>query len=443
MKARLAVAIALAAAVGAVPVANAKTGFDTGSCALTGPVPGSGAVHLVAPTSPTAIQDAVDAAAPGDSIVIAAGVYNEAVTVTTPNLLIHGVDRNGVVLDGGNAAPDVLGKDIGIQINADNVAVENLTIHNYLEHGVRWGGDTSSGTETSVTGYWGRYITSYNNGDYGIFAKNSRCGQWDHDFGSGNADSAFYIGQCYPCDAVITNVEAAGNALGYSGTNAGGNLSLRDSWWHDNAMGIVPNSLNGEARPPQRGAIIEHNLIENNNQADAPGVGLAGGYWGSGIVIAGGTANTVIGNTVKGHHDAGIALSPLPDPNPATPTQSPLYIPTGNTVWGNHLSGNVLADLVQPLLSGMDNCWSDNDDGAGGPVTTGPPLILETVWSCALPVTPPGGDPRVELSLIVGAAGQNGRVQSDWRTWPAPAAQPTMPSSLPLTPWLPALGLTV
>ena len=46
------------------------------------------------------IQAAVDAAAEGDLVLIAPGVYNEAVDVETDNLTIRGLDRDGVVLDG-------------------------------------------------------------------------------------------------------------------------------------------------------------------------------------------------------------------------------------------------------------------------------------------------------------------------------------------------------
>ena len=47
------------------------------------------------------IQDAVDAASPGDLILIEPGIYKEAVKVTTEDLTIRGTDRNTVILDGG------------------------------------------------------------------------------------------------------------------------------------------------------------------------------------------------------------------------------------------------------------------------------------------------------------------------------------------------------
>ena len=155
-------------------------------------------------------------------------------------------------------------RGIGINVDgADGVVIENMTAHNYVRHGFYW---------TEVHGYWGRYLTGYNMGLYGLYAFDARCGQIDNSYTSGNADSGFYIGECFPCSAVITDSVAEENALGYSGTNAGGDLVLKDTIWRNNAMGIVPNSLDGEERPPQRGIIIHGNTIVNNNNHLAPGV---------------------------------------------------------------------------------------------------------------------------------------------------------------------------
>ncbi|QIA27666.1 hypothetical protein DYI95_009210 [Thermaerobacter sp. PB12/4term] len=116
-----------------------------------------------------------------------------------------------------------------------------------------------------MLGYRGSYLTAYNNGDYGIYAYDSVYGQFDHSYASGSPDSGFYIGQCKPCHAVITQVVAEYNALGYSGTNTGGNLTIMNSVWRYNMSGIVPNTLDSEKLAPQDGTRIVNNLIYSNH----------------------------------------------------------------------------------------------------------------------------------------------------------------------------------
>lgn len=442
MKKILLLALLLATVAGPAGAKTDGTGFATTSCAFPAgaPMPGSGAVHIVGPASsyPLAAgqkspaQMAVDAAAEGDTILLTPGIYRETLRVNTDGLRIRGTDRNGVEFDG-SPIPGRGQLEIGIDITGpDRVVVENMTLHNYSAHGVFF---------YHAKGYWARYITAYNMGLYGVYAFDSRCGQIDRSYGSGSADAAFYVGECYPCDTVITDVEAYENGLGYSGTNAGGNLTLKDSIWARNGMGIVPNSLDGEDRPPQRGIIIRNNIISDNNGIDVPGKGIQAKFYGVGIALAGVQGNQVYGNLMEDNNVAGIVIAPLPDDN--------MWIPSGNTIWGNTVTHDAVAypdayDLAQGAGSAPGNCWSDNTFG-----TSAPPA-LQDIWSCGLTLTPPGGDPRIEASLAIGFAELNGRAPSDWRTWPAPGPQATQPSDNgtadfaddgAVDNWLPALGL--
>src|SRR6266540_1040178 len=73
------------------------------------PRPGRTLVVSPSPTPAggyTTIQSAVDAATPGDLILVQPGVYHEAVKVTTPYLTIRGTDRNTVILDGDFKRPN-------------------------------------------------------------------------------------------------------------------------------------------------------------------------------------------------------------------------------------------------------------------------------------------------------------------------------------------------
>ncbi|MCB0956503.1 MAG: right-handed parallel beta-helix repeat-containing protein, partial [Ilumatobacter sp.] len=254
------------------------------------------------------IQAAVDAAQPGDLILIGPGTYHEAVNVVTDQLTIRGLDRNEVVLDG------EFDLDNGIRIlGAKGVAVENMTATNYTSNGFFW---------TGVDGYRGSYLTAYRTGDYGVYAFDSINGQLDHIYAAGSPDAGIYIGECYPCNAVVTDVVSEHNGLGYSGTNSGGNLIIINSVFRYNRAGVVPNSGSYELCYPERDTTIVGNLVYSNNQGDTPAIDVALLAMGNGIVVAGGVLNDVERNQIWDHDKAGIALVPYleEDPNDDLPT---------------------------------------------------------------------------------------------------------------------------
>src|SRR5262249_75774 len=91
----------------------------------------------------TTIQDAVNAAAPGDWVLLDVPVSPEAVFVPPPNLHLRGVDRNGVIVDGQHQVGN------GIEVwKADGVWIENSP--SATSTGRRWTAKTatrSGGTE--------------------------------------------------------------------------------------------------------------------------------------------------------------------------------------------------------------------------------------------------------------------------------------------------------
>ena len=342
------------------------------------------------------IQGAVDAAQPGELVLIAPGTYNEAVNVVTDEIVIRGLEREGVVLDG------EFELDNGIRVlGASGVAVENLTTINYTDNGVFF---------TAADGYRASYVTAYRIGDYGIYAFDSVNGQIEHSYGAGSPDAGFYIGQCFPCNAVVDNVLAEHNGLGYSGTNAGGDLYIINSTFRNNRAGIVPNSGSYELCYPQRINTIVGNTVHSNNQPDTPAIDVAMLAMGNGILVAGGIANTIERNLVYDHDKVGIALTPfleeganddLPDVSEWETTcdvqrlepladeipETLLWEPYDNIIRGNSISDSRVADLAVEGVSlptaTLRNCWADND------IASSRPADLETLAGC-------GADPVAE-----------------------------------------------
>ena len=352
------------------------------------------------------IQGAVDAAVEGDLILIAPGTYTEAVQVTTNNIIIRGLDRNTVILDGNFEL------DNGIRVvGANGVALENMTAMNYTKNGFFW---------TGVTGYRGDYLTAWRNGDYGVYVFDSVGGVIDNSYGGGSPDAGVYIGECFPCDSLIRNFVAEHNGLGYSGTNAGGNLVITGSIFRNNRAGIVPNSGSYELCYPQRKTTIIGNWVYSNNQADSPAIDVAILAMGNGILSAGGVQNIIERNRVWDHNKTGIGLVPFleDDPNDEMPEKSAwdmtcaeskkltpvqpgggiLWDSQDNTVRNNVLEDNRRADIA--VGSAGTDLWTLGNCFEGNTYTTSAPTNLEALSPCGTPLTADGDWVTGDLQVI-------------------------------------------
>jgi Right handed beta helix region len=320
-----------------------------------------------APTIPAAIA----AAAPGDTILVDRGTYPGGVVVPEdkPNLTIRGVDRNAVVFDGQDA------RDDAIDVRADDVTLQNLSAHNFLKNAFYWDG---------VTGFTGSYLTVWNVLGYGIYSEDSTGGLIEHDYVSGAADAAYYIGECNPCRSTIRQVVARLSAVGYSGTNASG-LVVRDSVWDRNGAGILPNSLADEADPPQHDMLIVGNTVTRSGRARVPLNTPLAGYYGIGIGIAGGNGNRVLRNTVTSSRRYGIAVFSTPY---RVRTPQPPWRPRANEIRANAVRGSGFADLAVSASARGGNCFRANR------ASTALPAGLQK-----RPCGAAGGDRRVSRAL--------------------------------------------
>ncbi len=392
---------------GVIVVGNASCA-EAGPKAPTRVTKPSGRVINVPKDQPT-VQKAVDAAGPGDLILISPGTYHEAVQVpsTKSGITIRGLDRNKVILDGDFT------RDNGIEvIKADDVTVENLTVEDYTGNGVFW---------TGVNGYRGSYLNSYRNGDYGLYSFQSTNGELDNSYASGSPDAGVYIGGCNPCNALINHVTSEWNGLGYSGTNSSGNLVIANSIFRFNRAGVVPNSGSYEPLAPERNNTIVGNLVYDNNNPSTPAIDISITAMGNGILIAGGSGNLIERNRVFDHDLGGIVVITYPE------TAQYVWSAHNNKVIDNIVSGSKLGDL---------SLWYDGtgkETGgncfAGNTFTTSRPFKLQQVAPCT---GTPAGDltqGSFDLSKLATNVGKPVSVPYDKAATPPIPPQAQMPNA--------------
>ena len=385
------------------------------SCGLISPGTGSSATaaEIRVPQDASSLQRAIERAKPGDTIVLDAGIYpgGNVVPPEKHDVTIRGVDRSTVVLDGGDVRKN------GIVVHADGVSLLNMSAHSFLENAFYW---------EDANRFRGSYLTAWNVRGYGIYVEDGRVGKLDHDYVSGAADAAYYIGECRPCGATIEHVVAVLSAVGYSGTNSTG-VVIRDSVWDRNGAGIVPNTYANEALPPEERTAISRNTITRSGQAAVPIRTALAGFVGNGIAIAGGNENVVDHNRVTGSERYGIVVLPTAryvnfHPQ-ANREPGPPWRPRGNRVRDNVVRGSGSADLALSDGSGKANCFRANMVGS-----TLPGGLQSSTCAGVSPV----GDASV--AAIVAAPVRvmfdrtmHRRRPPSWTTMPAPPTQPNMP----------------
>jgi Phospholipase_D-nuclease N-terminal/Right handed beta helix region len=427
LPAALALAPALVLTLGLlVPPACARAGSDVALPGPTGdvgpgrePVPTGFGPAIRVPRDQPTIQRAVDRARPGGIVLISPGVYEESVTVTVPYLTIRGIDRNTTILDGGFERAN------GIEVvEADGVTIENLTARDYVLNGFSW---------SHVHGFWGSYLTAYDNGDSGVSARESDYGQLDHSYASGSPDSGFSIGQCDPCHAVVTDVVAEHDALGYSGTNASGDLAIVNSEWRLNMAGIVPNTLDSELLAPQHDVVIAGNYVHDNDAVTADSNDLEHPPYGIGILLAGVRDDQVVANLVEDQATYGIAVLPTTDRN--------VWVTSGNVIRDNVVRRTGRADLALGAPSSGGDCFDAND------ASTSEPAAIEALFPCTGFRPFPGGGGSFAPTLATGVRfldAVDGVVpHGDWRHQPAPPPQASMQDPVGTPPHPAVPGETV
>ncbi len=479
------------------------------------------------------IEAAIDAAKPGDWILIAPGDYKTqtarsprgrpdlqaGLLITRRGVYLRGMNRTTVVIDGTKPGSPRCSRKAtdqnfgpksskgpkglnGILIyKADNVWVQNLTVCNFLSgsgdagNEIWWNGGDGSGT-IGGKGYDGSYLTATNTfyanektaAQYGVYSSNWTGGTFYESYASNFNDSGFYIGACQQaCDQTVSRVWAEFNAVGYSGSNSGGELVVKDSEFDNNEDGFDTGSINGDGPPPQDGScprdgfssitgthscwVFMDNYVHDNNNPNVPASGAAAaGPVGTGLSVSGGRNDTIMDNRFIGNDAWGVIFVPyLDNGKPCTGGTFDSPLGAGSCLFdefGNALTDNTFVNdgsyghpsngdfaQVNEENGHATDCYSGNTGQGGAGLTADSAKLQQTDPTCSgAPVSAGASSPEFlaevlcdsQVEIVPGqpATCPTGQYPRRKRVVMHPLPHlPTMPNpcaGVPANPWCPA-----
>ena len=309
--------------------------------ALLGTTPASAAhlTHVVHPGE--SIQKAVDAAQPGDTVLVLAGIYHESVKVTTPGITLRGEGRY-TVLEPAAPTKKPAKKPAGSRkpvkkpakkaaraaraekscaeqgngicvVGAKNNPVQDVTVAALTVKGFSRIGVFAVGADHLTV----KRVTAEKNGQWGIAEERSVRSLYRHNIARSNGDAGLFLANS------ITAEKGA--------TDTGGTL-IQDNRLENNRIGVTVRRLRnltvagnsvtgncagvfvvGDENKPKAGALtVSDNRVEKNNKYCVKTARLAF-LQGSGIVLTGAedtlvTRNLVTGNSGKSPLSGGVVL---------------------------------------------------------------------------------------------------------------------------------------
>ncbi|MFC9705683.1 nitrous oxide reductase family maturation protein NosD [Streptomyces sp. NPDC056943] len=265
-------------------------------------------VHLVKPGE--SIQKAVDAAKPGDTIVLTPGTYRESVRITTSRLALVGSGSASTVLVPGDAtAADACAKaGHGICVTGtDSDPVEGVTVRSLALRGFTANGLWASRTDRLTV----RKVLAEKNGKWGIAQERSTRGVFSHNTARDNADAGLFLANTTDTEAGATDTKGtrvtrnslSGNRIGLTVRRLR-NVTVDHNEATGNCAAVF---VVGDESKPRAGAMtLRRNDIHANNKY-CPKTPRLPFLQGSGIVLTGAEETVVEKNRVVGN----VGASPL------------------------------------------------------------------------------------------------------------------------------------
>lgn len=338
-------------------------GFGATSAAASGP-------HTFRVTPGHSIQAAIDAAHPGDTIVVEPGKYQESLQITTNDITLRGADasdRNTVIeppatapnnlctqVNGGASGICVLGQvDMtgNVLRNVEGVHIIGFTIKSFPADGVF--GYGTNDLEVSQ-------VSAFNDGYYGVSRFESTRTIFRDNSVAGNAEAGLYVGDSPDADTWVVNNKSWGNGFGVFVRHAH-EVNVEGNTVWDNCVGILVLD-DGQVGGAGNVTVSGNDVHGNNLVCPASGGPPTSG---GGIVLAGAVHTLVADNNVNNNNaggtvaSGGIVLLSVQMMNGGSAV-------IDDTVRGNDAHHNAPADILYDG-SGLGNRFIDNECANSSP----------------------------------------------------------------------------
>ncbi|MEW2164605.1 right-handed parallel beta-helix repeat-containing protein [Streptomyces sp. NPDC007084] len=272
------------------------------------PSAGHRSVHLV--RAGESIQKAVDAARPGDTVVVTPGTYRESVRVTVSGLTLRGSGAGNTVIVPGQAtaagACATAGNGICVA-GTDAAPVRNVTVTALTLRGFTKQGLWATGTDRLTV----RAVTTERNGQWGLATERSARTRIVGNTARDNGDAGIFVSNTVDTEegardtqgTVVAGNRLSGNRIGITVRRLR-NLTVdhNDATGNCSAVNIV-----GDENKPRVGAVtLRQNHIHANNKY-CPKTARMPFLQGSGIVLTGAEDIHVTRNRIEDN----VGTSPL------------------------------------------------------------------------------------------------------------------------------------
>ena len=223
------------------------------------------------------IQAALDAAQPGDTVLVHRGTYSESLLITKDRIRLRG--KRALLLEPnspGNTPCNEPGAVTGICVFGDvnpatgdvddyvtGVRIRGFTIQDFSGNGI-----LAAGSERLRVSR----VKLIRDGEYGAFALFSKSPRFVHNLATDNDEAGFYVGDSLEANAVVRHNRSFDNGNGVFLRDAvGGRVS------HNKLAGNCAGVLVLADSPGPAGNFrIDHNKVARNNSDECPGDPAAG-----------------------------------------------------------------------------------------------------------------------------------------------------------------------